>query len=171
MAAGHVHLLYGLAGAGKTTLARELSSDGAAVRFTLDEWMLRLHPDLGYESAGYGAAAEVVRELIWAVAEQVLAAGVDIVLDWNSWSAARRSWVVGRASALGAPVTVHRMDTSLDLASARVRARTDRGADLAHDVSAEDNRHLASLMEEPTVLENISICDHGARPGRSCGEG
>lgn len=37
MAVGSVHLFYGLAGSGKTTLARELSSGGCGVRFTLDE--------------------------------------------------------------------------------------------------------------------------------------
>lgn len=41
MSAGRVHLMYGLAGSGKTTRARELAADGAAVRFTLDEWLLR----------------------------------------------------------------------------------------------------------------------------------
>lgn len=49
MSIGTVHLLYGLAGSGKSTLARELCADGAGVRFTLDEWMLRLHPELSIE--------------------------------------------------------------------------------------------------------------------------
>ena len=34
-AAGRVHLFYGLAGSGKTTLARALCAEGRAVRFTL----------------------------------------------------------------------------------------------------------------------------------------
>ncbi|MBZ2197071.1 AAA family ATPase [Occultella gossypii] len=46
MSAVRVHLLYGLAGSGKSTLARALAADGRAVRFTLDEWMLRLYPDI-----------------------------------------------------------------------------------------------------------------------------
>lgn len=68
MTVEHVHLAYGLAGWGKTTLSRELSRDGRAVRFTL---------------------------------------------DWNSWSRARRQWrAVERASAVGAPVTLHRLPSS-----------------------------------------------------------
>lgn len=43
---GRLHLLYGLSGSGKSTLARTLQAQGPAVRFTLDEWMLRLHPEL-----------------------------------------------------------------------------------------------------------------------------
>ena len=42
-----VHLLCGLNGAGKTTLARSLEASLPAVRFSLDDWMLRLHPGRG----------------------------------------------------------------------------------------------------------------------------
>lgn len=39
-----VNLFYGLAGSGKTTEARRLQEDHQALRFTLDEWMIRLYP-------------------------------------------------------------------------------------------------------------------------------
>lgn len=39
-----VHLLCGLPGAGKTTYAARLAAENSAVRFSLDEWMLRLYP-------------------------------------------------------------------------------------------------------------------------------
>ncbi|QDO88458.1 ATP-binding protein [Ornithinimicrobium ciconiae] len=69
-----MHLLYGLAGSGKTTLSRELSRDGRGVRFTLDEWMLRLHPGLDFESTKYGDKASDVRELMWTIAGCLCAA-------------------------------------------------------------------------------------------------
>lgn len=55
-ASGHptVHLLCGLPGAGKTTLARRLEAGLPAIRFSLDEWMLRLYPDLHFASGNYG---------------------------------------------------------------------------------------------------------------------
>lgn len=160
MAVGRVHLLYGLAGSGKTTLARELSRGGSGVRFTLDEWMLRLHPGLDFESADYGEKAAEVREVVWTIAEQVLIAGVDVVLDWNSWSLARRSWVVERASAIGAPVLLHRLTASLEVASARVQDRTASGPQFGHPVTTEGNEHLASLMEEPSSAEGVEIHRH-----------
>lgn len=160
MAVGRVHLLYGLVGSGKTTLARELCDDGGGVRFTLDEWMLRLYPDLHFESAEYGQKAGEVRELVWTIAEQVLVAGTDAVLDWNSWSRARRRWAVQHASAIGAHVMLHRLTAPVDLASARVLERAARGARFAHHVTAEGNEHLATLMEEPSEVEGIEIRDH-----------
>lgn len=49
-----VHLLCGLPGAGKTVYARGLEADLPAVRFTLDEWMLRLY-SWSYDDPRYGA--------------------------------------------------------------------------------------------------------------------
>lgn len=160
MAVGRVHLFYGFAGSGKTILARELSSGGRGVRFTLDEWMLRLHPGLHFESADYGEKAAEVGEVIWTIAEQVLLAGVDVGLDWNSWSQARRSWAVERASAIGAPVLLHTLTASVEVASARVKDRTASGAQFAHPVTTEGNEHLASLMEEPSSTEGMEIHRH-----------
>lgn len=160
MATGRVHLLYGLAGSGKSTLARTLCTDGRGVRLTLDEWMLRLYPGLDFDSAEYGHKASEVRELIWTVAEQVLMTGVDVVLDWNSWSLARRRWAVERAAAIGAPVTLHTLTASVDVASDRVRERSGRGTQFAHQVAREGNEHLATLMEEPSSQEGIEILKH-----------
>lgn len=160
MAVGRVHLFYGLAGSGKTTLARKLSSGGRGVRFTLDEWMMRLHPGLGFQSAEYGEKAAHVRELIWTTAEQILLAGVDVVLDWNSWSRARRDWAVERASEIGAPVSLHMLTASSEIASARVQERAAKNTPFAHPVTREGNDHLATLMEEPSSAEAIEIHRH-----------
>jgi predicted kinase len=40
-----LHMMYGLVGAGKTTLAKTLEQDLPAIRFTFDEWMSRLYGD------------------------------------------------------------------------------------------------------------------------------
>lgn len=130
------------------------------MRFTLDEWMIRLHPGLAYDSEEYGAHVGEVRELIWSVAEQVLRAGTDVVLDWNCWSVERRRWATQRAGEVGAPVTLHRLDVPVATASARVRARTRAGADLAHPVTRQDIEHLATLLEEPTAQEGFEIVEH-----------
>ena len=160
MAVGRVHLLYGLAGSGKSTLARSLCADGRGVRFTLDEWMLRIFPDLQFESRAYGVKAAEVRDLIWSVAEQVLLTGSDVVLDWNSWSEDRRRWAVDHAAAVGAPVTLHKLTASIEPASEQARERTERGTRYAHPVTHAGNRHLAGLMEEPVSDEGIEIHEH-----------
>jgi hypothetical protein len=99
-----VHLLAGLKWAGKTTYARRLEADLPAVRFTLDEWMLRLH-ELRYDDPTYPELAESCKSLIWDTAQQVLRARVDVVLDWNQWSRKRRrEWATRATQARFEPV-------------------------------------------------------------------
>ncbi|HEY3955715.1 MAG TPA: ATP-binding protein [Streptosporangiaceae bacterium] len=160
MAEGRVHLLYGLAGSGKTTLARALCADGAAVRFTLDERMIRLYPGLPFDSAGYGRQAEIVKDLIWSLAEQVLRSGVDVVLDWNSWSRERRAWAVDRAAKIPAAVILHRLNVTLDQATTQAAQRgRDPQSMHAHQIGQQDNEHLASIMEPPSQSEGFDIID------------
>ena len=157
---GRLHLLYGLSGSGKSTLARQLQKRCPAVRFTLDEWMLRLHPELSIDDPAYGDRAEMVRELIWSIAEQVLRSGVDVVLDWNSWSRARRSWARDRAATVGAEVVLHRLSTSLEESTRRAEQREETGAEFAHRITRTGNQHLAGLLEEPTADEDLTVLEH-----------
>ena len=58
-----VHLVAGLNGAGKSTHARWLADTRPAVRFTLDEWMLRLY-NMEYDDPRYGDLRERCTDLI-----------------------------------------------------------------------------------------------------------
>lgn len=116
-----VHLLCGLNGAGKTTHARHLEAGLPAVRFSLDEWMLRLH-EMRFDHPQYAALAGKCTDQIWDLALQVLAAGVDVVVDWNQWSRARRRTWCARADSAGRLVVLHYVRVPLDEAVGPTRA-------------------------------------------------
>ncbi|TIC81003.1 AAA family ATPase [Nocardioides sp. GY 10127] len=139
-----VHLLAGLPGAGKTTLARRLERDVPAVRFTLDEWVQRLH-GVAQGHRDFPVAAVRCQELVWDTALQVLASGTDVVLDWNCWSRARRATWRDRALRAGADPVLHHLEVDLDTAVGRLGPR----ADAVH--------HLAGLFEPPTPDEGLLI--------------
>ena len=152
-----VHLLCGLNGAGKTTLARKLEASLPAVRFSLDDWMLRLYPGLHYASEEYGRRAETCKLLIWDMARQVLQAGTDVVLDWNQWSRARRALWHGKATASGCGVLLHHVRTPLESAIERTRQRTLAGEPGSHSLEEASVRHLARIFEEPAASEGLRI--------------
>ncbi|MBM7788785.1 AAA family ATPase [Tenggerimyces flavus] len=151
-----VHLLCGLVAAGKTTYARRLEAELPAVRFTLDEWMLRLY-GLSYDDPAYVARLEGCTSLIWDTAVQVLRLGHDVVLDWNQWSVDRRSSWRERAAASGCRVVLHHLDVSVETATERARGRDEEGGAGVHRVDDAGVRHSATIFEPPTAEEGIEI--------------
>ncbi len=148
-----VHLLAGRNGSGKTRLARELELRCPAVRFTLDEWMLRLHR-LRFDDPAYGELAAECRELIWETARQVLATHTDVVLDWNLWSREQRATWRDRAQAAGARPVLHHVRVPLEVAISQAAARRDP---YAHDLDRAGIEHLSGLFEEPGSDEQLEI--------------
>src|SRR5262245_52540373 len=148
-----VHLFAGLNGVGKTTLARKLERELPAVRFSLDEWMLRLH-QLAYDDPRYGPLAGRCQELMWDLAKQVLNCGSDVVLDWNQWSRGRRAVWRDRALSVGAVPILHHFTIPVEVAIARAAARHDAES---HRLTGDAIRHLTSLFEPPQVDEGIVI--------------
>lgn len=149
-----MHLLGGLPGAGKTTHARRLAANLPAVRFSLDEWMLRLY-QLRYDDPAYTARLPLCTGLIWDTAAQVLRLGHDVVLDWNQWSRRRRAHWRGTAQQAGYQVVLHHVDVPIEVAVARARDRTAQ--DTSHDIDEAGVRHLADIFEPPTADEGIPI--------------
>jgi predicted kinase len=151
-----VHLLCGLVGVGKTTLARQIAHERDAVRFSLDAWMLRLYGRLRYDDPVYVSRLDGCKALIWDTACQVLTTGHDVVLDWNQWSRERRAEWASAAMQVGATPVLHFVDVSLDTAIARAASRSASDP-FSHDLDEAGVRHMATIFETPTDEEGIEI--------------
>ena len=150
------HLMAGLNGAGKSTLARRLQHDCPAVRFSLDEWMLRLYR-ISYDDDRYPELSMRCQDLIWDSAQQVLATGTDVVLDWNLWSRARRETWRDKVAEAGHHAVLHYVSVQVETAIEQVERRRREETPHAHVLDAEAVRHLARLFEPPTPEEGIEV--------------
>ncbi|WP_020077447.1 ATP-binding protein [Cryocola sp. 340MFSha3.1] len=92
-------LMVGQPGSGKTTRARELEREHAAIRMSPDEWM---KPLFGVSDMD-GRRDVLEGRLIW-TASQVLRLGNNAILDFGLWGRDERAGLHWLAGSLGATV-------------------------------------------------------------------
>lgn len=106
-----LHFLCGKAGAGKTTLARELGRSLPAIVICEDEWIATL----GFEIRSlddYLDASRRCRDMMASLVPDLLRLGVSVVLDFAANTPARRTWVRSLFEAAGADHVLHWIDAS-----------------------------------------------------------
>jgi predicted kinase len=124
-----LHLMVGLPGSGKTTLARQLESQHAALRLTVDEWHVRLFgSDVRDDSddaafATHNTRHAAIEALLWETAARVLALGLDVILDFGFWTRSERDQFRAKARDLGVGFRIHFADVSEQVLLERIRAR------------------------------------------------
>ncbi|HLP25337.1 MAG TPA: ATP-binding protein [Acidobacteriota bacterium] len=121
-----VHLLCGLPGCGKTTLARRLAEERNAVIFGHDERMVTRH-GTNPPAEKFAAYARAITEELWQEAAQAVARGRDVILDWGFWTRAERDDARRRVAAMGADTVLYRVECEDAVSRARTLARTAAG--------------------------------------------
>ncbi len=118
-----LHLLHGAVGSGKTTFARQLERELRAVRFTPDEWMLRLYGDRP-PVATFQETLDRLDDLLWEHAARVLRTDTDVIMDCGFWTRASRDDARRRAASLGVPCRFYAISCPPAVARQRVLRRT-----------------------------------------------
>ncbi len=127
-------MLFGLIGAGKTTIARELEATGA-IRLSLDEWTIaasgdRVHLDRQIE---HRITDQLMR--LW---PRPIAAGCDVVLDFGFWERPLRDQVRAAAKATGSETELIWVQCDDTQRRRRVLERSNDELD-AYAVDADDS--------------------------------
>lgn len=145
-------LICGLPGAGKTTLAKQLEQEHAAIRLCPDEWIAALLADAN-DIAERDRLRDPVEAIQWGMAQRLLTLGTNVILENGFWSRAERASYRAQAEALGAHVALHYLEVPQDELWARL---AQRNANLPPGTFAVTKEELAlwwNWFEPPTKDE------------------
>ena len=110
-----LHMICGLPGAGKTTLARRLEAELDGVRLSPDEW---LHRIAGEDSERADRANREHRDAVEGIqfdlALRLVPLGLNVILENGFWTRDEREGLRSRASAAGVGSTLHYLDVTVD---------------------------------------------------------
>jgi predicted kinase len=99
-----LHFISGKAGAGKTTLARQIARTAPAVVISEDEWLYRLAEPIETLQQ-YLTAAAKVRSIIGPLCADLLRLGTSVVFDFGGNTVNDRRWVRSVFESAGADLS------------------------------------------------------------------
>lgn len=147
-----LHIMIGLPCSGKTTYAKALAEEVGALRFTPDEWHLRLFGDDAREQA-HDIRHSAVERIMWDVAADALRLGVNVVLDFGLWAHEERDEFKRRAKALGADYKLYYMDVTREELFRRLHERNANPPEGVFVITDDMMEGYIKIFQPPTADE------------------
>jgi predicted kinase len=154
-------LICGLPATGKTTLARTLAAEIPAIRLDKDQWTTELGLDVWDDEVRVRVEAQ-----LWALAQELLANGQSVILEWGHWARAERDEKRLGARALGVAVELRYLDAPVEDLIERAERRTAAGEWTAAPMTRAHFERWASTFQPPDA-EEMLLFDRPRAGGRS----
>jgi predicted kinase len=150
-----LHFISGKAGAGKTTLARQIARTAPAIVFCEDEWMSRLADPIE-DLQQYLTAAAKIRSVIGPMSVALLKLGTSVVFDFAGNTSNDRRWVRSIFESAGADHRLHYIPVDDLTCKARVGQR---------NLSQPEGLFFGHVTEQQVDEVNTYFTPPGAEEG------
>lgn len=147
-----IRLIEGPVGAGKSTLASQISKDSNAPRLILDDWMATFfspdRPPAGVVEWYVERKSRCIDQ-IWKIACDILDTGSDVILELGLIQQSHRERFYDRVDAASHSMKVYVLDASREVRKRRVQQRNFiKGETYSMEVS-DQTFDMANAMWEP----------------------
>src|SRR4030043_226721 len=147
-----LHLIVGLPCSGKTTLAKKLELERAALRLTPDEWQVGLFGQDAKEPE-HDARHSFIESMLWKIASRALELGTSVILDFGFWAREEREDYRLQAKRLGASSEVHFLDVRKEELLRRLAVRNSQPSQENFHISEESMKPWTAFFQKLTPEE------------------
>ena len=141
-------LICGLPASGKSTLARQLAPELAAIRLDKDHWTAQLGHDVWDDEFRVLLEAQ-----LWVLTQELLAHRQSVILEWGHWARVERDEKRLAARALGVGVELHSLDAPIEELIERAERRTASGEWTASPMTRAHFEEWATIFQPPDEEE------------------
>lgn len=152
-----LHLVCGKIAAGKSTLAARLAARPATVLIGEDRWTSALFGVEMKDVADYVRVSARLRAAMGPHVTDLLAAGIDVVLDFPGNTRATRAFWRAVAEAAGARILLHWIDVPDEICRTRLGQRNAEGEHEFAGVTDEQFDLITSYFQPPEESEGLII--------------
>ena len=153
------YLISGQMCSGKTTYSRVLEKKTNAVRFTPDEWMLKLYP-FSIKSEDFDYYYYLCGDIAWGIAKEFIKRNIDVILDFGFWKKSDRMKYIKFVQEIGSDYKLIYIDCAESTIRERLKKRNGNLPQGCFHVSEETFNFFAPGFEPPGNDEIFEIFDN-----------
>jgi predicted kinase len=155
------HLICGFIGSGKTTFARKLEQEIGVVRFTKDEWMVRVFgnspPKNKFEYDKFHEYDSKMANLATEIALRFLKTGTSVIIDDGFWFRKQRDEMRQTLKDIDAAAKFYFIDTPVDVMKARTVKRSENPPVDSFYITEQEFNDYLKTFQPPTADEEFTL--------------
>lgn len=155
-----LHFFCGKIAAGKSTLARKLTSEKNAVLISEDLWLSRLYPDSIHTFEDYLTCSSRLKKVLSDHIKGLLREGNSVVLDFPGNTRGQRAWFKNLYKDINANHCLHYLVRSNADCLVQLKIRNKENPEGSKFTSPEEFMMVTGYFEAPDAAEGFHIEKH-----------
>lgn len=157
MKKGTLVFFSGKMGAGKSTKSKEIALERNAVLLSEDEWLESIYPNKISSLDDYIKYSGRLKPQIKKLAQSILVAGTDVVMDFPANTTSQREWFRGIFTEIEAPHSLVFIDVSNEVCLKQIEIRRAAQPERVATDTIEMFEQVTKYFVEPTPGEGFNI--------------